>query len=146
MKEVILETKLVGLWDWQSLNYSLWFNDGNHFKEYKERLRQFGWSSIKNTKNIPMIPIFQLPKELQNTHKFVVIDGNRRLFHSLDVLQFAPFYLFDKDEAVDFNKFNIRLFETPQDKVYERTIEKYQYTKTHLIFRTYKFRKFTKTI
>lgn len=127
MREVVLERKLVGLWDWESLNFSLGFNDGKFFFKYQDRIKQFGWSSVFGLENIPMVPVYELPSKLKGKHQFVVIDGNRRVFHCDGILDFMPFYLFDKNEPVDFEKFNIKLFETKPQELYEKTIRKYEY-------------------
>ena len=130
MKFITIESRLVGLYDWTTIGFmpSITFGDGRTFKTYKERLEKFGWSHVFGKEDIPLIPIYELPDELKVKHEYVVIDGNRRLFHSKDILECLPFVLFDKDEHVDFERWNIRLYRNGSTlSLYEDTIRKYAY-------------------
>jgi ParB-like chromosome segregation protein Spo0J len=98
----------------------IWYDSLNSTNSLAERIRMIGW------KNIPRVPVYELPADMQSEHKYVLIDGHLRREAAMETGTQLPCIIYDANEPIKVEEHNLAATFLFEDN-YTYMLELYKY-------------------
>ncbi len=111
MKKLNINPNEIGIWHPGGIKA--------HDEPLENIIRREGW------KNIPRVPVYKLPKDRKNKHKYVLVDGHGRYNAAVITCTSLPCILYAPNEKLDVVKDKLASFSYSDKVSYERILALY---------------------